>query len=111
MNKQIYSLNHSLILFLKMLSVFDYEDGILRLKDKHKTRVTVNKIIKILHMNYSEYNFLIEALEPFNVIYEMSIGGKRFIQIDERVINALESAKELRNNLRLKNDKISMQKA
>lgn len=110
MNKSQYTFNHLLLLFLKIICTFDYQDGILRLWDNHRTRVTVNKITKILHFNYDEYNFLMEVLKPFNVIYEVTIGDKRFIQIDERVIKALDKAKETRNSLKQRNDKISMQK-
>ena len=87
MSKRTYTYNHSLILFLKILCTFNYSDGILRLWDKHKTRATVNKIMKTLKFNYDEYNSLMKTLEPFNAIYEVIIGGKRFIQIDERIIN------------------------
>lgn len=105
MSRKSYTDNHSLILFLKILCTFDYNDGILRLWDNHKTRATINKIMKILHFNYDEYNSLMKTLEPFNAIYEVTIGGKRFIQIDERIINALEKTKRLRMQLQTENDK------
>lgn len=109
MSKRTYTYNHSLILFLKILCTFNYSDGILRLWDKHKTRATVNKIMQILKFNYDEYNSLMKTLEPFNAIYEVTIGGKRFIQIDERIINALEKSKPLRVQLQAKVDKIIKQ--
>ena len=109
MSKRTYTYNHSLILFLKILCTFNYSDGILRLWDKHKTRATVNKIMQILKFNYDEYNSLMKSLEPFNAIYEVTIGGKRFIQIDERIINALEKSKTLRIQLQVKVDKIIKQ--
>lgn len=109
MSKRTYTYNHSLILFLKILCTFNYSDGILRLWDKHKTRATVNKIMKTLKFNYDEYNSLMKTLEPFNAMYEVTIGGKRFIQIDERIINALEKSKNLRIQLQTETDKKSNQ--
>ena len=109
MSKRTYTYNHSLILFLKILCAFNYSDGILRLWDKHKTRATVNKIMKTLKFNYDEYNSLMKTLEPFNAMYEVTIGGKRFIQIDERIINALEKSKNLRIQLQTETDKKSNQ--
>lgn len=109
MSKRTYTYNHSLILFLKILCTFDYNDGILHLWDKHRTRVTISKIMKTLNFNYDEYNSLMKSLEPFNAIYEVTIGGKRFIQVDERVINALEKSKNIRIQLQTENDKIIKQ--
>ena len=77
--------------------------------DKHRTRVTISKIMKTLNFNYDEYNSLMKSLEPFNAIYEVTIGGKRFIQVDERVINALEKSKNIRIQLQTENDKIIKQ--
>lgn len=97
-------------IFLQLLSVFDYSDGILRCRNGRKFRVTVNYVLKTLHVTYYEYYQLLKVLEPFNVIEEVYSCGKRYIRIDESVVLCLFESIEFRHHLAQQElDKNSMQ--
>ncbi len=100
---------YPIITLIKILAIFNYKSGFIRSWDNKNEKLTIHQIGHTIGLNGREMNQVIKVLEPMGLISEQKSKKKRYLVIEDIVINNIDDSKKIREILMSKNDKNSNQ--
>ena len=96
---------YAVAVFVRILSTFHYESGIISNFDKNNTFISINRICKIIGVSTSQIDKLISIWESLGIAKEFRYSNsKRYLTISEKVISNIKKGKEIRKALQNPNN-------
>ena len=87
---------YPIITLIRMLTIFDYRSGFIRNWTGNKEKLTIHQIGHIMGLNGREMNQVIDVLEPMGLISEYKTKKKRYLIVEDIIINAIAEGKEIK---------------
>jgi len=91
---------YAILVFMRMLSTFNYESGFISDFDENKTFVSINKICKTIGVSTGQIDSIIKVWESLGIAKEFRYSkSKRYLTISEKVISNIKKGREIRKSL------------
>lgn len=91
---------YAISVFIRILSTFHYESGIISNYDKNNSFISINQICKIIGVSTSQIDKLISVWESLGIAKEFKYtNNKRYLTISEKIIANIYKGKELKKKL------------
>ena len=81
-----FSKEYPVIMFLRLLSIFDIKNGIV---SKNDCSVGIRKVRRELHINSNRMKYVISVLEKMNILEVINTNPKKIIRINKKIIRHL----------------------
>lgn len=91
------SKEYPFIVLFKIISTFDYKTGTIRFSSKVSKRMTINEICNVISVKTSDFNRILEVLEPLGLIKENVINkNERYLDVSQKLIRQIKIGNDLR---------------